>query len=57
MTPQDNQDMLYQFMSFLKTVGAVHHLQFCLTVGKKIGRKTRRKIHIDKILKSTQIFI
>nr|CAB3266455.1 sorting nexin-14-like [Phallusia mammillata] len=26
------QDMLYQFMSFLKTIRAVHYLQFCLTV-------------------------
>ena len=36
MTTQGNQDMLYQFMSFLKTVNAVHHLQFCLTVGKSV---------------------
>ncbi|XP_078482259.1 sorting nexin-14-like [Ciona intestinalis] len=26
------QEMLYQFMTFLKTLGAVHYLQFCLTV-------------------------
>lgn len=28
------QDLLFRFMSFLKQEGAVHVLQFCLTVGK-----------------------
>ncbi|TNN44780.1 Sorting nexin-14 [Liparis tanakae] len=29
------QDLLFRFMNFLKQEGAVHVLQFCLTVGKK----------------------
>lgn len=28
------QDLLFRFMNFLKQEGAVHVLQFCLTVGK-----------------------
>lgn len=28
------QDLLFRFMKFLKQEGAVHVLQFCLTVGK-----------------------
>uniref|UniRef100_H2ZAZ3 RGS domain-containing protein n=1 Tax=Ciona savignyi TaxID=51511 RepID=H2ZAZ3_CIOSA len=31
-TIMSNQEMLYQFMIFLRTLGAVHNLQFCLTV-------------------------
>lgn len=30
------QDLLFRFMSFLKQEGAVHVLQFCLTVGKPL---------------------
>lgn len=31
---RDQQDLLFRFMNFLKQEGAVHVLQFCLTVGK-----------------------
>ena len=31
---REQQDLLFRFMNFLKQEGAVHVLQFCLTVGK-----------------------
>lgn len=31
---REEQDLLFRFMNFLKQEGAVHVLQFCLTVGK-----------------------
>lgn len=31
---REEQDLLFRFMNFLKQEGAVHMLQFCLTVGK-----------------------
>ncbi len=31
---REQQDLLFRFMSFLKEEGAVHVLQFCLTVGE-----------------------
>lgn len=30
------QDLLFRFMNFLKQEGAVHVLQFCLAVGKRL---------------------
>lgn len=33
---RDQQDLLFRFMNFLKQEGAVHVLQFCLAVGKKM---------------------
>ncbi|KAG9336158.1 hypothetical protein JZ751_002505 [Albula glossodonta] len=32
---REQQDLLFRFMNFLKQEGAVHVLQFCLTVGKE----------------------
>ena len=32
---REQQDLLFRFMNFLKQEGAVHVLQFCLTVGKQ----------------------
>lgn len=31
---REQQDLLFRFMNFLKQEGAVHVLQFCLTVGE-----------------------
>lgn len=31
---REEQDLLFRFMNFLKHEGAVHVLQFCLTVGR-----------------------
>lgn len=33
---REQQDLLFRFMNFLKQEGAVHVLQFCLTVGKAL---------------------
>lgn len=33
---REQQDLLFRFMSFLKEEGAVHVLQFCLTVGEDV---------------------
>lgn len=35
---REQQDLLFRFMNFLKQEGAVHVLQFCLTVGKNPRR-------------------
>lgn len=33
---REQQDLLFRFMNFLKQEGAVHVLQFCLTVGENM---------------------
>lgn len=33
---REQQDLLFRFMNFLKQEGAVHVLQFCLAVGKRV---------------------
>lgn len=42
---REQQDLLFRFMNFLKQEGAVHVLQFCLTVGKdyELAVGTRKK--------------
>lgn len=39
---RNQQDLLFRFMNFLKQEGAVHVLQFCLTVGKNHCHTYRR---------------
>lgn len=36
---REQQDLLFRFMNFLKQEGAVHVLQFCLTVGKNAAAR------------------
>lgn len=40
------QDLLFRFMSFLKQEGAVHVLQFCLTVGKPLPLRTAHRARV-----------
>lgn len=37
---REQQDLLFRFMNFLKQEGAVHVLQFLLTVGKDKSHRT-----------------
>lgn len=41
------QDLLFRFMNFLKQEGAVHVLQFCLTVGK-VPPHVQHAVHVSQ---------